>query len=469
MNLLRMVMTATTLTASLAAAAAGGSPAPAVTTAPDELPLFVGKPLSGWSIGVADFEQSARLTGERATVPKQANSQVPASEVHALRATRTERGDALTLQWKESWFATLRLEGGAPVDLRPYLAHGTLEFDIKVDDLAKGGLSVKLACGDGCERKVNYLLPARALEGKGWQRLSFALNCFKRDDDDFSAVRQPFSVDTSGTGQVTIANVRVLKRGLPNAFCADPRTESVTPSPLLQTWALEWWIPRHEQKLAQVQQMRSSGPLPEVVFIGDSITQGWEDVGAPVWREYFSRYQPLNLGFGGDHTENVLWRLQHGEIDGIAPKVAVLMIGTNNTGDRMEDPRTTTEGIRRLITELRMRLPATRILLLAVFPREQKPGGPLRAINDEVNRRIASLADGETVQFLDIRHTLMNADGTLSADVMPDWLHLSEKGYRLWAEAMAPTLAELVRTTPAVVPSRAGAPSPAGAAPSSSP
>ncbi|WP_218151243.1 GDSL-type esterase/lipase family protein [Roseateles sp. YR242] len=445
-------MTATSLSAALAGTPLATAATTAPTASPDELPLFVGQPLSGWSIGVADFERGARLTGENAVVPKPAHPQVPTSEVSASRSSKSAARDALTLQWKEAWFATLRLEGGPPVNLRPYLPQGTLEFDINVEELAHGGLTVKLACGEGCERKVNYLLPARALQGKGWQRLSFALNCFHRDGDDFGAVTQPFSVDTSGTGKLSIANVRVLKRGVPNAFCADYRTESVTPSPLLQVWALEWWQPRHEQKLAQVQQQRASGQLPEVVFIGDSITQGWEDAGAPVWQEHFARYHALNLGFGGDHTENVLWRLQHGEVDGIAPKVAVLMIGTNNTGDRQEDPRTTAAGIRRLIDELRMRLPATRILLLAVFPREQKPGGPLRAINDDINRLIAGFADGETVKFLDISRVLMNADGTLSADVMPDWLHLSEQGYRLWANALVPTLSAMVALTPAAGP-----------------
>ncbi|UXH80713.1 GDSL-type esterase/lipase family protein [Roseateles amylovorans] len=432
-----------TSVAAAAAAAAATAVSPS-TAAADELRLFVGQPLPGYRVTVGDFEQSQTLSGDTAEVPKPAQPKVEASQVGARRSAKDSARDALTLQWKDAWSANLRLEGGPPVDLRPYLAHGTIEFDIQVKDLSQAGLVFKLACGDGCERKVNYLIPGRALEGKGWQRLSFALSCFHREGDDFSRVTQPFAVDTSGRGELSIANVRVLRRGQANAVCADYRTESVTPSPLLQAWALEWWMPRHEQKLAEIRALREAGKNPEVVFIGDSITHGWEDAGKAVWAEHFAKYQALDLGFGGDHTENVLWRLQHGEIDGIAPKVAVMMIGTNNTGDRQEDPRTTAAGIRRLIDEIRMRQPATKILLLAIFPRDPKPDSRLRAINHQINQLIRGFADQQVVHFLDINAALMNADGTLSADVMPDWLHLSERGYRQWAEALHPTLTRLL-------------------------
>ncbi len=445
-----MTTTAALLSAGAPAQAADGT-APATPSAssrtaavPDELRLFVGQPLPGYRVTVADFELSQTLTGDTATVPKPAQPKVEPSQVTLRRSSKDGAKDALTLQWKEAWTAMVRLEGGAPVDLRPYLAHGTLEFDILVKDLSQGGLNVKLVCGDDCERKVNYLMPGRALEGKGWQRLSFALSCFHRDGDDFSRITQPFVLDSNGRGELSIANVRVRRKGQANAICADHRTESVTPSPLLQAWSLEWWMPRHEQKLAEIRALREAGHQPEVVFIGDSITHGWEDAGKAVWAEHFAQYHALDLGFGGDHTENVLWRLQHGEIDGIQPKVAVLMIGTNNTGDRQEDPRTTAAGIRRLIDEIRMRHPSTKILLLAIFPRDPKPGSRLRALNQQVNDLIRGFADQEVVHFLDINAALMNPDGSLSPEVMPDWLHLSERGYRQWAEAMHPTLKRLL-------------------------
>ena len=156
----------------------------------------------------------------------------------------------------------------------------------------------------------------------------------------------------------------------------------------------------------------------------------------------------MALGFGGDRTENVLWRLQHGEIDGIAPKVAVLMIGTNNTGHRAENPETTAAGIKRLLGEIRQRLPKTRVLLLAVFPRGEKPDDFLRGINRRVNQLIAGYADGRDVHFLDIGAALLQPDGTLSKDVMPDLLHPNERGYEIWQRAMAPTLQKLMAARP---------------------
>ncbi|WP_431266236.1 platelet-activating factor acetylhydrolase IB subunit [Roseateles chitinivorans] len=229
----------------------------------------------------------------------------------------------------------------------------------------------------------------------------------------------------------------------PAASAAD-RSAAETPAAQTLAWTLPWWRPRHEAKLAEVRAMRAAGRSPQLVFIGDSITQGWEAVGQPVWAEHFARHDALNLGFSADKTENVLWRLQQGEIDGIAPKVAVLMIGTNNTGDRRDDPAVTAAGVRRVVDEIRLRLPTTKILLLAIFPRGARPDDAMRAVNTRINARIGAFADGRSVHFLDIGASLMNADGSLSPEVMPDQLHLSEKGYRLWAQAMQPTLSRLL-------------------------
>jgi beta-glucosidase len=201
---------------------------------------------------------------------------------------------------------------------------------------------------------------------------------------------------------------------------------------------------RHEEKLARIRELAAAGRPVDLVFIGDSITHNWEKDGQAVWARHYARYNALDLGFGGDHTENVLWRLEHGEIDGIRPKVAVLMIGTNNTGDRAEDPRTTAAGVRRILDEIRRRQPGTRILLLAVFPRDEQPTSAARRLNDRVNAIISGYADGEHVFFLDIGRYLTNADGTLSRDIMPDLLHPDAKGYEIWAERMEPMLLQLL-------------------------
>ncbi len=398
----------------------------------------------GTHVTLADFEAQQAMTGSRVEVPRSATPKVPDSHVEASVSTKDVAGDALTMRWKGAWYASLRLELAKPADLRPFLADGALEFDLDVVDMAKGGLTFTTSCGPDCGRKLPWTVPSRALAGKGWQHLSLPMRCFAHAGDAFSAVTQAFTLDSSGTGEAAVANVRFVRHGKGDTPCPDYRTESVTPRPLEQVWALDWWIPRHQQKLAEIAALRAAHVDPDVVFVGDSITHNWEKDGSAVWQANYARHHALDLGFGGDHTENVLWRLQHGELDGIHPKVVVLMIGTNNTGDRLEDPATTAAGIRRLLDEIRMRQPDARVLLLAVFPRDEKPDSPLRRINDRINTMLPGFADGRHVVFLDIDAALLNADGTLSRDVMPDLLHPNEKGYAIWATQMAPTLQRLL-------------------------
>jgi lysophospholipase L1-like esterase len=410
-----------------------------------ELNLFDGKPLPSLHVTVAGFEGPEQvLDGDAVTVPKPADSRIPDGVVGARRSGKADARDALTLHWKDAWFASLRFDSVQPLDLRSYIADGTLEFDINVVELDKGGIMFRMNCGPDCTRKVPYVPQGRALAGKGWQHLSFSMACFVRDGADFSKVAQPFALDGSGAGEVAVTNIKFVRKGKPNASCSDYRTESVTPAPLTYAWVLDWWMPRHEKKLEEIRKLKEAGKGPQVIFIGDSITEGWEKSGLPVWKRYYEKYNAVDLGFGSDQTESVLWRLQHGEVDGIAPKVAVLMIGTNNAGSRQEDPKTTAAGIKRIVDELRARLPQTKILLLAIFPREEQPTGSLRRINERVNAIISGFADGGNVFFLDINVALMNRDGTLSKDIMPDLLHPNEKGYDIWARSMEPALAKLL-------------------------
>jgi beta-glucosidase len=433
-----------TLSAAALAALSACASTTSVNTAADELMLYAGRPLASLRVQVADVESQQDFTGSAVSVPRKAKPMVPDSEVDARPSTKDGANDALTLHWKSAWSASLRLVAAQAMDLRPYLPDGTLEFDLDAVDMAHSGLTFAMGCGADCGHKLRYVMPSRALQGKGWQHLSFPLRCFERDGNDFSAVTQPFAVDSSGSGEVAVANVKIVRHGKPNASCVDYRSESVTATPLAEVWSLDWWMPRHEQKLQQVRQLVAAGRGPKLVFIGDSITHGWEDGGKRVWEQHFAKYDAVDLGFSGDRTENVLWRLQHGELDGIKPKAVVMMIGTNNTGDRQEDPRTTAAGIKRLVDEIRGRLPDTKILMLAVFPRDEQPTSRLRQLNDRVNGLISGYADGRQVFFLNINESLANPDGTLSRDVMPDLLHLSEKGYGLWAKSIEPTLQKLL-------------------------
>jgi lysophospholipase L1-like esterase len=194
-----------------------------------------------------------------------------------------------------------------------------------------------------------------------------------------------------------------------------------------------WWMKKHEQFLESVKRGDA-----EVIFIGDSITQGWEGGGKSIWRRWYEPRKAINLGIGGDQTQHVLWRLDHGEVDGIHPKVAVVMIGTNNTG--RNTPEQIADGVKAIVEKLRSKLPKTKILLLAIFPRDQKPEGEKRRRVKAANEIIAKFDDGKTVKYLDIGDRFIETDGTISKEIMPDYLHLTSKGYRIWADAIEPTL-----------------------------
>ncbi|MCY4745319.1 GDSL-type esterase/lipase family protein [Pelomonas sp. UHG3] len=404
------------------------------------LDLDTGRPAPGWHIAVTDFEGQARLAGERVTVPKPAQPRVPSSRVAA------RRGDdgAVTLQFSHSWIAQLRWQGGPPLDLNAYLPQGTVEFDLDVIDLAQGGLKFKLGCGKDCERKIPFLFAGRALAGQGRKHLSFALKCFWREGDDFSAVDVPFTLEGTGSGEVRVSRLRLHKAGKPTTACPDYRTQSVTPEPLQESWAVDWWLPRHESKLAEVRAHQVAGRRVDLVFLGDSITQGWEKEGKAAFARYFAPHNAVALGFGGDRTENLLWRLRHGALDGMAPKVVVMLIGTNNTGERLEDPALTVAGIRANLDEIRRRQPQATVLLMALLPRGETPDDLTRRHNARINALLPSLADGQRVRLLDIGPALTQPDGTLSRDLLPDFLHLSPAGYDIWARRLDATLTPLL-------------------------
>lgn len=216
--------------------------------------------------------------------------------------------------------------------------------------------------------------------------------------------------------------------------------KAATPEVQTAAWAVKWWQPRHDQKLADLKKMEKV----DLLMIGDSITHGWEGRGKKVWDEYYAKRNAFNIGFSGDRTENVLWRLQNGAIKGISPKLAVIMIGTNNTGHRQDPAEETAAGIKAIIAELQKQVPKTKVLLLAVFPRGAKSDDPLRQLNAGINEIIAGYADDKRVFFLDINAEFLEDDGTLPKSVMPDLLHPHEAGYATWAKAMEPTVARLL-------------------------
>lgn len=203
------------------------------------------------------------------------------------------------------------------------------------------------------------------------------------------------------------------------------------------------WLVRHEKINAEVKAHRDACDL---VFIGDSITQSWEGGGKDVWAKRYAARKAVNLGISGDRTEHVLWRFENGNLEGITPKLAVVMIGTNNFGHGTSQPEQVLEGVHAVVARLRERAPATSILLLGIFPRGEHMN-PMRGNILQVNQALARLHDGEHVHFLDIGSTFVEDDGSIGKDVMPDALHLTPEGYRRWADAIEPTVARLLGET----------------------
>ena len=183
----------------------------------------------------------------------------------------------------------------------------------------------------------------------------------------------------------------------------------------------------------------------QLVFLGDSITDFWLGTGKKVWDENYKKYDAADFGVSGEHTEHVLGRIEHGMLDGLAPKVVVIMIGTNNIGHSAEEkPEWAAAGVKKIVETVHVKLPETKILLLGVFPRGDKNGSDRKKV-EEINAIIAKLDDGKKNRYLDLAPKFLDADGALPHDVMPDKLHPNEKGYKIWAEAMQPLLDEMMK------------------------
>ena len=189
----------------------------------------------------------------------------------------------------------------------------------------------------------------------------------------------------------------------------------------------------------------------DLLFIGDSITHGWNDEspvgwepGGKVWYEYYGDINAFNAGLSSDRTEHLLWRLQNGIIGDVSPKVVVVMIGTNNNV-RSFTPQQTADGVIAICSYLRENLAKAKILLLGIFPCDEYPDNLTRKKNIETNKIISKLHDGKWIYYMDIGAKFLEEDGTISKSVLYDFLHPSEKGYRIWAEAIKDKLAEMLQ------------------------
>jgi lysophospholipase L1-like esterase len=200
------------------------------------------------------------------------------------------------------------------------------------------------------------------------------------------------------------------------------------------------WRMRHAERVADV---RAHADKLDVLFIGDSITGGWLNIGKAVWEKEFVPLRAVNIGIAGSQTSRILWQFENGAIDGIRPRTAVLMIGVNNVvASPSQSAREIARGISAIVARLREKLPNTRILLLGTFPKDRAPNTPDRHKIQELNSIIAHLNDGQWIRFLDIGGELLDKDGNLNAEVSPDGVHLTEAGYQKWAKTIIVKLSE---------------------------
>jgi lysophospholipase L1-like esterase len=230
-----------------------------------------------------------------------------------------------------------------------------------------------------------------------------------------------------------------------------PPPRAVLAATPLSRMDLPWWRARHEAKLQELHQNRV-----DLVFLGDSITQDWEHHGppdwvdfAPIWQHFYGDRNAINLGFTGDATSHLLWRIENGEVAGITPKVAVILIGANNLGRLHWSANDTVAGIDAIITQLHRRLPRTRLLLLGILPSDRS--GWVTEMTFTINRMLAArYGHAGDVTYLDVGRVFMR-DGRLNRDLYADpmqtpprpALHPNAQGQALMAEAMEPTLAAL--------------------------
>jgi beta-glucosidase len=223
---------------------------------------------------------------------------------------------------------------------------------------------------------------------------------------------------------------------------AAPATPAPVESAIVPVPRAGKWTERHE--LINQRAKDNQGNI-DLLFVGDSITQGWEGSGKDVWEKFYGSRKAMNAGIGGDRTQHVLWRLDNGNVEGISPKVAVLMIGTNNSGTNTSEE--IAAGVKAIVAKFRAKLPSTKVIVLAIFPRGADENDVKRKVNEGANQIIRSVADNRMVFYRDIGPKFLEKDGTLSKEIMPDLLHLSPAGYEIWAESIEGDVARLLGET----------------------
>ncbi|KAJ6222321.1 hypothetical protein RDWZM_000866 [Blomia tropicalis] len=200
---------------------------------------------------------------------------------------------------------------------------------------------------------------------------------------------------------------------------------------------LDWWKARHQGLLNQT---KLHAAEEKVIFLGDSITEGWSNHGKNVWKQHYENRHSFNYGIGGDRTEHILWRIANGELENVNAKLVVLMIGTNNI--RLHSSKDIAKGIHAILDALYSKMPNAKVLLLSVLPRQPEN---IDSIVHDINKSISQYADNKRVFWLDLTTNFEVTLGLEKAELfLPDHVHLTEKGYQMWQKVMEPTFSKLI-------------------------
>lgn len=230
--------------------------------------------------------------------------------------------------------------------------------------------------------------------------------------------------------------------------CEFPQNTAIVPTPKLEEDCYNWYD-RHDKVLKIKDKID-----PQIILIGNSITHFWGGEPSLVWNDgtprkpngqkawdyAFGDKRVLNLGFGWDRTQNVLWRLNHGEVDNLHPEYVVIHIGTNNTSDtpnaRINTADEICEGVAEVCKQVRSKMPYAKIILMSIFPREEKPDNPRRILINQANEKIKTFAEKHHITLIDLSSKMLDPNGILSSDICGDYTHPTEKGYMIWAEEL---------------------------------
>ncbi len=254
--------------------------------------------------------------------------------------------------------------------------------------------------------------------------------------------RHPFrSRAAVATSLLAVAALATGLLGLAPLATAPAQAQEATPKPPVSTVPVPRTDGAADRQTEVLRRVREAKGPASVVFVGDSITQGWEGAGKVAWDRAFAPLGAINIGVSGDRTEHVLWRLAEAPLTALDPKAIVVMIGTNNLGHGSSNAEETLLGVQAIVSTLHTQCPSARIVLCGIFPRGERFNA-MRGDVCQINQALQRLA-GDAVIVRDFGHRFLKDDGSISTDIMPDHLHLSQAGYAIWAEEMLPLLTRI--------------------------